>query len=197
MPASAAPGPPSGLEASLPPVAWPTEAQQAVCSSERTLSPSTTSPISSVSIRHCFGRLGAGGGRWKRGSSGGRCCSVTRGAEAPGVRVVRVSGLPRRVFQCWACSGRRDALIRLRWVPSLPGGRARANGAAGMAAVCSDRVLGCVCRRKCGVCLPWRACMGWCWCRRASKTKLSDQNVIIKTACFLTWTRPSAPPSVG
>jgi hypothetical protein len=35
------------------------------------------------------------------------------------VRVVRVSGLPRRVFQCFKLERLRDALIRLRWIPSI------------------------------------------------------------------------------
>jgi hypothetical protein len=49
-----------------------------------------------------------------------------------------------------------------------------------MAAVCSDDVLGRVCRRGCGVCVPWRACVGWCCCRCQSERPLK-QNFPVKT----------------
>jgi hypothetical protein len=80
-------------------VAGPTEAHHAACMPESTLSPPARPP-SQVSIRRSFWRLGAGGGRHKRGKAGGKQCGGAWDAKAPPARDVQASGGPQIVLTC-------------------------------------------------------------------------------------------------
>jgi hypothetical protein len=96
------PGTLLSLRAQPRPVARPMEAHQAACSSRRTLSRPARPPRLGLDLAHLV--EAERGRRTLQGSPGGRCRGAAGIRRGPEVRVVRVSGLPRRVFQCLSWS---------------------------------------------------------------------------------------------